>query len=73
MRIVVHVVQQNGLFVWSLTARQHRMGRFMPTAGELNRLRWLRMANETIRVDGKLLGQSVTVSGMNQVQYTEAS
>ena len=34
------------LFVWCLTARQHRIGQFVPTAGGWNRLRWLRMANE---------------------------
>ena len=35
------------LFVWCLTARQHRIGQFVPTAGRWNRLSWLRMANET--------------------------
>ena len=34
------------LFVWCLTARQHRIGQFVPTAGGWKRLRWLRMANE---------------------------
>ena len=28
------------LFVWCLTARQHRIGQFVPTVGECNRLRW---------------------------------
>ena len=37
----------NCLLVWCLTARQHRIGQFVPTAGGWNRLRWLRMANET--------------------------
>ena len=42
-------VQTHGycLFVWCLTARQHTIGQFVPTAGGWNRLRWLRMANET--------------------------
>ena len=35
------------LFVWCLTARQHRIGQFVPTARGWNRLSWLRMANET--------------------------
>ena len=34
-------------FVWCSTARQHRIGQFVPTAGGWNRLSWLRMANET--------------------------
>ena len=34
-------------FVWCLTARQHRIGQFVPTAGVWNRRSWLRMANET--------------------------
>ena len=34
------------LFVWCLTACQHRIGQFVPTAGGWKRLRWLRMANE---------------------------
>ena len=33
-------------FVWWLTARQRRIGQFVPTAGGWNRLRRLRMANE---------------------------
>ena len=35
------------LFVWCLTARQHKIGQFVPTEGGWNRLSWLRMANET--------------------------
>ena len=35
------------LFIWGLTARQHRIGQFVPTTGGWNRLSWLRMANET--------------------------
>ena len=34
-------------FVWCLTARQHRICQFVPTAGGWNRLSWLRMADET--------------------------
>ena len=37
----------SGSFDWRLTARQHRKGQFVPTAGGWNRLRWLWMANET--------------------------
>ena len=34
-------------FVWCSTAHQHRIGQFVPTARGWNRLRQLRMANET--------------------------
>ena len=60
------------LFVWCLTARQHRIGQFVPTAGGWNRLSWLRMANETQCIIRKTL-HNVTQFTIKHSSYKNAT